>query len=98
MPGFLPLYSTSLGDAYLADSLALLKSLPASSINAVVTSPPYALHFKKEYGNADKVDYVAWFVEFGRENPPGLDRRTGASSSTSGKLQLRDPDAVTLSL
>ena len=67
VPGFSPFYTTSLGDAYLADSLAVLKALPASSINAVVTSPPYALHYKKEYGNADKADYVAWFVEFGRE-------------------------------
>ncbi len=67
VPGFSPFYSTDLGDAYLADSLAVLKALPDSSINAVVTSPPYALHFKKEYGNADKADYVAWFVEFGKE-------------------------------
>ena len=67
IPGFSPLYSTDFGDAYLADSLAMLKALPEGSINAVVTSPPYALHFKKEYGNANKADYVAWFAEFGRE-------------------------------
>src|SRR5437868_12398123 len=30
-------------------------------------SSPYALHFKKEYGNADKSDYVDWFCNFGRE-------------------------------
>ena len=67
IPGFDPLYSTPLGDAYLADSLTLLRALPEGSVNAVVTSPPYALHFKKEYGNADKADYVAWFADFGRE-------------------------------
>jgi hypothetical protein len=33
----------------------------------VLTSPPYALHFKKEYGNADQNDYVAWFLPFARE-------------------------------
>lgn len=38
-----------------------------ASINAVVTSPPYALHFKKEYGNADKDAYVSWFLPFARE-------------------------------
>ena len=65
VPGFTPFYSTDFGDAYLADSLAVLKALPDGCINAVVTSPPYALHFKKEYGNADKADYVAWFAEFG---------------------------------
>lgn len=67
VPGFAPFYSTDLGDAYLADSLELLRALPDDSINAVVTSPPYALHFKKEYGNESKEDYVAWFAAFGRE-------------------------------
>ncbi|MFO0959226.1 MAG: site-specific DNA-methyltransferase [Isosphaeraceae bacterium] len=67
IPGYTPLYSTQLGDAYLGDSLALLKALPADSVDVVLTSPPYALHFKKEYGNADKADYVAWFADFGRE-------------------------------
>jgi DNA modification methylase len=67
IPGFRPYYGTTLGNAYLADSLVVLKALPDSSVNVVLTSPPYALHFKKEYGNADKADYVAWFLEFGRE-------------------------------
>ncbi|APW61656.1 DNA-methyltransferase [Paludisphaera borealis] len=66
-PGFEPLYSTGLGDAYVADSLSLLQALPDDSVNVVLTSPPYALHFKKEYGNADKADYVEWFLNFGRE-------------------------------
>jgi site-specific DNA-methyltransferase (cytosine-N4-specific) len=30
----------------------------------VVTSPPYALHFQKEYGNVDKREYVSWFRPF----------------------------------
>lgn len=62
-----PYYETRLGAAFLGDSLELLRSLPTDSVNAVVTSPPYALHFKKEYGNADKADYVAWFLPFARE-------------------------------
>jgi len=33
----------------------------------VFTSPPYALHFKKEYGNVHKDDYVEWFLTFARE-------------------------------
>ena len=65
--GFQPYYSTELGDAYLADSLRVLKALPDASVNAVVTSPPYALHFKKEYGNAAKQDYVGWFIPFAIE-------------------------------
>lgn len=67
IPGFTPNYSTALGDTYVADSLAVLKAIPDAAINAVITSPPYALHFKKEYGNADKRDYVEWFLPFAAE-------------------------------
>lgn len=56
-----------MGVALVGDSLKALKSMPADSVNLVMTSPPYALHFKKEYGNADQQDYVEWFVPFARE-------------------------------
>lgn len=65
--GHHPHYTTDMGRAYLADSLDVLRGLPSDSVNLVATSPPYALHFKKEYGNADKSDYVAWFLPFARE-------------------------------
>jgi site-specific DNA-methyltransferase (cytosine-N4-specific) len=57
-------YKTEFGIAYHANSLDVLRELPEKSINSVITSPPYALHFKKEYGNADKKDYVDWFLPF----------------------------------
>jgi DNA modification methylase len=44
-----------------------MKILPADSVNLVLTSPPYALHFKKEYGNVEKADYVDWFLSFAHE-------------------------------
>ena len=56
-----------MGAAYLEDSLRVLSALPDNCVNAVITSPPYALHFKKEYGNVAKADYVDWFLEFGQE-------------------------------
>jgi DNA modification methylase len=62
-----PLYSTGLGAAYVGDSRLLLRELPAASANLVVTSPPFALHFKKEYGNKDQREYIPWFLEFARE-------------------------------
>jgi len=65
--GHEPLYRTDLGAAYLGDSLAVMQAMDAGSVNTIVTSPPYALHFKKEYGNADQADYVAWFLDFARE-------------------------------
>src|SRR5438445_99609 len=45
----------------------MLKSLPTGGVNLVVTSPPYALHFKKEYGNKSKNEYIKWFLPFARE-------------------------------
>jgi len=67
LPSFEPYYTTELGAAYLADAQKVLESLPENSANLVFTSPPYALHFKKEYGNVDKSDYVQWFLPFARQ-------------------------------
>jgi DNA modification methylase len=61
-----PLYQTKLGRAYLADSLPFIDGLEAGSVNLAFTSPPYALHFKKEYGNADQRKYVEWLLPFAR--------------------------------
>ncbi len=60
-------YKTPSGAAYVGDSKQLLSELPEASVNLVLTSPPYALHFKKEYGNVEKHGYVAWFLPFARE-------------------------------
>ncbi len=62
-----PFYRTPLGAAYLGDSREMLRRLPDSSVNLVFTSPPYALHFKKEYGNVHKDDYVQWLLTFARD-------------------------------
>lgn len=59
-----PSYQTGFGAAYCGDSLKLLRALPDRSVNLVVTSPPYALQFKKSYGNVSKADYVEWFKPF----------------------------------
>lgn len=62
-----PLYSTSHGSCFVGDARQLMTRLPDKSIRLVVTSPPYALHFKKEYGNVEKSGYVEWFLPFARE-------------------------------
>jgi site-specific DNA-methyltransferase (cytosine-N4-specific) len=62
-----PYFASRFGAAYLGDSLEMLKEVPTSSVNLVVTSPPYALHFKKEYGNEHKDRYVEWFLPFAKE-------------------------------
>jgi len=60
-------YQTDFGALYHGDAAELMKGLRAKSVNLVVTSPPYALHFKKEYGNVDKDAYVAWFRPFAEQ-------------------------------
>jgi len=62
-----PYFTSKFGAAYLGDSLEMLQKLPTGSFNLVVTSPPYALHFKKAYGNEHKDHYVEWFLPFARE-------------------------------
>lgn len=62
-----PLYSTELGGAFVGDSVELLANLPDESVDLVVTSPPYALHFEKEYGNVTKEEYIEWFLPFARQ-------------------------------
>lgn len=62
-----PYYATDLGIAVLGDSLESLRKLPDESVSLVLTSPPYALHFKKAYGNKDKHEYIDWMLPFARE-------------------------------
>ncbi len=62
-----PTYSTPRGAAFSGHALDVLRALPTRSVKAIVTSPPYALHFKKEYGNVDKGDYVRWMLPIARE-------------------------------
>lgn len=64
---FRPFYSTAAGAAYLGDAIDILRALPDGCVNLIFTSPPYALHFKKEYGNVSKTDYMDWFLPFARE-------------------------------
>src|SRR5664280_34523 len=67
LPHSEPAYATGLGAAYVGDSAALMAQLPDRSVNLVVTSPPYALEFKKEYGNPAKDLYVDWLRPFGEQ-------------------------------
>jgi len=62
-----PYFRTALGSAYCGKAEDLLPRLPDESINLIFTSPPYALHFKKDYGNVDQDEYVDWFLGFAAE-------------------------------
>ena len=67
VPTFAPTYVTRRGAVFTGDSLDLLAAIPSDSVNLVVTSPPYALEFKKGYGNEPQDRYVQWFLPFARE-------------------------------
>ena len=61
------LYSTHYGSAYIGDSLELLDQLEASSVDVVITSPPFALQREKSYGNVTQETYVDWLLRFCRK-------------------------------
>jgi site-specific DNA-methyltransferase (cytosine-N4-specific) len=41
--------------------------MPDSSVDLVMTSPPFALQRSKSYGNEAAAEYCAWFLEFAKE-------------------------------
>ncbi len=53
------------GSIILGDSLEVLSTIEEASADLVMTSPPFGLVRKKDYGNADAPDYVDWFRPFG---------------------------------
>jgi site-specific DNA-methyltransferase (cytosine-N4-specific) len=77
-----PLYTTSLGEAYVGDSLKLLDTVKKGSVNLLITSPPFALQRKKEYGNVSQDEYVNWLATF----------------ATKAKEVLRDDGSFVLDL
>ena len=64
---FTPYYTQNNGAVYLGDSLELIKFIDDNSINLILTSPPFALTRKKEYGNESAEKYVEWFLPFAYE-------------------------------
>ncbi|MBW4563153.1 MAG: site-specific DNA-methyltransferase [Mojavia pulchra JT2-VF2] len=64
---FSPYYTQNNGAVYLGNSLELIKFINDSSINLILTSPPFALTRKKEYGNESAEKYLEWFLPFAYE-------------------------------
>lgn len=61
-----PFFKTDLGSIYHADSLQVMETLAEGSVDLIMTSPPFGLVRKKEYGNVDAVDYLDWFKPFAK--------------------------------
>lgn len=62
-----PYYAEGHGAAYVGDARRLLRQMRADSVDLIVTSPPFALKRKKEYGNVDAKEYIPWFMTFAAE-------------------------------
>src|SRR5215211_6918207 len=61
---FVPYYKTNGGEAYLADAMEILRFVEDESVDLILTSPPFALKRKKEYGNEEENKYCDWFMSF----------------------------------
>jgi DNA modification methylase len=62
--GLKPYYATRNGCAYLGDAYDLCDRIPSNSVSLIITSPPFPLVQKKEYGNVEADRYVDWFSGF----------------------------------
>lgn len=59
-------HKTKHGSVYHCDALDLMQDVIApKSIDLIVTSPPFGLVRKKDYGNVAADEYVEWFRPFG---------------------------------
>jgi DNA modification methylase len=57
-------HKTKHGKIFLGDSLDVLEGMKLGSVDLIMTSPPFGLVRKKEYGNADAHEYLDWFRPF----------------------------------
>lgn len=57
-------HATKYGTIWLANSLAVMRTLEPDSIDLIMTSPPFGLTREKEYGNEREDAYLEWFKDF----------------------------------
>jgi DNA modification methylase len=62
-----PYHRTRHGQIVEGDSLDYMTTLKSGSVDLIVTSPPFGLLRKKDYGNVESGEYIEWFKPFGRE-------------------------------
>ena len=60
-------HQTKLGSIFHADSLQVMKNYENASVDLIMTSPPFALTRKKDYGNKQEDDYLEWFQSFAEQ-------------------------------
>ena len=65
--GFETFHETPLGSIVRGDSMDVLATHDDESVDLIMTSPPFGLVRKKDYGNVDAGDYTDWFRQFARQ-------------------------------
>jgi site-specific DNA-methyltransferase (cytosine-N4-specific) len=60
-------HQTSFGEMMLGNSLDVMTTQPAESVDLIMTSPPFGLVRKKDYGNVHADDYCDWFRPFAEQ-------------------------------
>lgn len=60
-------FSDSKGIIYHGDSLDLMDGIQDNSVDLIITSPPYPLLTKKDYGNVSHRKWIAWITPFCQE-------------------------------
>lgn len=60
-------HETKRGRIYLGDALDILRNTQADSVDLFMTSPPFGLVRKKEYGNVEADRYLDWFKPFAEQ-------------------------------
>ena len=65
--GFETFHETRLGSIVRGDSVDVLATYDDESVDLIMTSPPFGLGRKKDYGNVDAGDYTEWFRPFAEQ-------------------------------
>lgn len=86
-----PIYTTDFGKTFCGDSLNLIEELEDNSVDLVMTSPPFALLRKKEYGNESQEEYVEWLGQFARKVFPKLKETGSLVVDLGGAYQKGEP-------
>ena len=60
-------HRTDHGEMILGDSLSALAAMEEGSVDLIMTSPPFALLRKKDYGNQPAESYLDWFQPFAEQ-------------------------------
>ena len=91
-------FKTKSGKMLLGDSLEVLRSMKDGSVDLIMTSPPFGLVRKKEYGNVDADGYVDWFRSFAAEFYRVLGDQGSAVVDIGGAWKSGPPHAASVPL